>query len=681
MKPWVCRVATHLLLTSFLFLAGVAPTAANVTPDNASGGKKLDLAAMNLEQLLEVEVKTVSTAAKHEQKISDAPSAVSVITAAEIKLYGFRTLAEALRSLVGFYSVSDRRYSYVGIRGFNRPGDYNSRILLLVNGLRLNDTVYDTAPMGRDLPFDLDLVDRIEVVRGPSASIYGNNAFFGVVNVILRKPAALSSFETTTRVDSMQGVESRLTWSGPANRGRLLLSGNGFASPGQKRIYFQDYDDAAHNNGIEENCDREEQRGVYGQFTRGNFTLQSGYSFRRKGLVGAPYDAEFNNEETDTIDFQTFLGLSYRMPCRDGSTLDLHFFNQCAGYDGHYVYDFANQGDPPALVKQYDSSRGERRSIDGAWTKRLNRHHSLVLGFEVLDFLRQSQNTSDVAVRLDDHRSQRARAVYLEDEWVINRRLRLSAGGRCDSIDGFGTRVTPRFALIAQPRPDRTVKLMYGQSFRAPNAYERYYNDGAITQKINPNLGAERNDMWELAYETPLHRRHTTLRMSVFRYRLRDLIDMTVDPDDDVQVFRNLGQVDAEGLELALSRRWQGGLRTDLGWSWQRTSTDLGASLSNAPTHLGQIRVSRPFRRLGIDCAVETLVTGPRTDTAGNPLAAQTLVNFNILRRMPHLNFDLALRVTNLLDHRLVDPVPDEYLSRTMPADGRVFRLDATYRF
>jgi outer membrane cobalamin receptor len=72
------------------------------------------------------------------------------------------------------------------VRGFGRPSDYNNRILLLVNGHRYNDNVYDQAPIGLDFPIDLALVDRIEVIRGPGSALYGTSAFFAVINVIVR---------------------------------------------------------------------------------------------------------------------------------------------------------------------------------------------------------------------------------------------------------------------------------------------------------------------------------------------------------------------------------------------------------------------------------------------------------------------------------------------------------------
>src|SRR4030042_6440423 len=142
-----------------------------------------DLTQLGIEELMEIEVATVYGASKYEQKVTEAPSSVTVITADEIKKYGYRTLADILRSVRGFYVTNDRNYSYVGCRGFARPGDYNSRVLVLVDGHRINDNVYDSVLVGLEFILDVDLIDRVEIIRGTSSSLYGTAAFFAVINI------------------------------------------------------------------------------------------------------------------------------------------------------------------------------------------------------------------------------------------------------------------------------------------------------------------------------------------------------------------------------------------------------------------------------------------------------------------------------------------------------------------
>src|SRR4051794_34029335 len=120
-------------LTIALAVAGSFRAAVAATPA---------LTELSLEQLLDVRVVTAS---RYDQRASDAPSAVTVVTAEDMRIYGHRTLADALNTVPGIYISNDRAYSYIGARGFGRIGDYNTRYLLLVDGMRVHDAAYDMA--------------------------------------------------------------------------------------------------------------------------------------------------------------------------------------------------------------------------------------------------------------------------------------------------------------------------------------------------------------------------------------------------------------------------------------------------------------------------------------------------------------------------------------------------------
>jgi len=214
---------------------------------------------MSLDDLMKIKVQEVYSASKYIQKVTDAPSSVTIITSDEIRKHGYRTLADILRSVRGFYVTYDRNYSYVGARGLLRPGDYNSRILLLVDGHRMNEPVYDLVYIGRESPIDVDLIDRVEVIRGPSSSIYGTNAFFAVINVITKTSAAMKGLEVSGELASFGTQAGRLSYSHRFNNSvEMLLSGSLYGSQGQQRLFFQKFDSPANNNGIAQNADYEQ---------------------------------------------------------------------------------------------------------------------------------------------------------------------------------------------------------------------------------------------------------------------------------------------------------------------------------------------------------------------------------------------------------------------------------------
>ena len=198
---------------------------------------------LTLEQLMSAEVQTVFGASRFLQRVIDAPASVSVVTSEEIERFGYRTLGDILQGMRGLYVTYDRNYSYVGVRGFSRHGDYNSRVLLLVDGHRLNDNVYDQAPIGTESPIDVALIERVEVVRGPSSTLYGTNAFFAVVNVVTKRGRDLEGFSGAAEIGHLGTRHARATYGGklPA-AGQFLISGNVYRSDGQQRPTYPAYD-------------------------------------------------------------------------------------------------------------------------------------------------------------------------------------------------------------------------------------------------------------------------------------------------------------------------------------------------------------------------------------------------------------------------------------------------------
>ena len=138
-----------------------------------SAAEEKDAADALDESTLFAAIPSVYSASKYEQKVTQAPSTVSIVTGDEIQEFGYRTLGDILAGQQGIFTTDDRNYQYLAVRGFGIAGDYNTRILLLIDGHRLNDPVYDSAPTGTDFPVDVDLIERESVasVGGGSATV------------------------------------------------------------------------------------------------------------------------------------------------------------------------------------------------------------------------------------------------------------------------------------------------------------------------------------------------------------------------------------------------------------------------------------------------------------------------------------------------------------------------------
>ncbi len=175
-----------------------------------------ELRDLSIEELMAVDV--VYGASKFEQKTADAPASVTIIRADEIRQMGYRTLGEVLDGVRGFYVTWDRNYAYVGSRGFNRPGDFNTRLLFMIDGQRLTEDAMGSAEVDRSFPLDLNLVERIEIIRGPGSVLYGTSALFGVINVVTRQGSSAREGEVAASAASYDTYEGTATVQGRVGR-------------------------------------------------------------------------------------------------------------------------------------------------------------------------------------------------------------------------------------------------------------------------------------------------------------------------------------------------------------------------------------------------------------------------------------------------------------------------------
>ncbi len=340
-----------------------------------------DLAEASLEELMNLEVYSAS---KHMQKAAEAPSSVTVITADDIRLYGYRTLADILRSVRSFYVTYDRNYSYIGVRGLDRPGDYSTRVLLLIDGHRLNDNIYDQAMVGSEFPLDIDLIERVEIVRGPASSLYGANAFFGVINVITRKGGELKGLEVSSQAASLATYQGRISYGGQVRDLEFLLSGSFMGSQGHTRLYYPEFNTPQTNYGYSLHSDDDQLGSALMTVRFRDFTFQSVYGNRDKAIPTAAYGTMFNTPGTRTLDTHTYFDLSYKHTwAGKWFTLARLFYDRYT-YKGVYNY----LGESGTANPNLDFADGKWWGSELEISRDLIHHNHLTIGAEYRDNLR-----------------------------------------------------------------------------------------------------------------------------------------------------------------------------------------------------------------------------------------------------------------------------------------------------
>ena len=369
------RSAAPLLVLA-LFSASFCRAQSPSVPDPQTA----DLTQLSLEELLNVHVYAAS---KHLENVNDAPSSVTIVTAEEIQEFGYRTLADILESVPGFYITYDRYSSYVGVRGFGRLGDWNSRVLLLIDGNRMNDVVLGQALLGTEFPLDLDLIQRVEIVRGPSSSLYGAEAFFAVINVITRKGPDLRGPEVSLSTSSFGTYQGRASYGSQYKGTQFLLSAT-FDSSDGPTLFFPEFDSPATNFGVTRGTNYDRNQHALATISRGGFTLQGLYAYIDKGTPTAYFGSLFNDPRTLNRQGNQYVSLNYQ-----------HSFGTKWELAAQTSYNRATLYGPVAYAA---SEPPDGYSFHGEWwdselslTRSLFGKHKVTFGSEVTNNFHQDQ--------------------------------------------------------------------------------------------------------------------------------------------------------------------------------------------------------------------------------------------------------------------------------------------------
>lgn len=630
-----------------------------------------DLGDLTLEQLVEVQL--VSAASRRPQKETEAPSVVTVVTGDEIRRQGYRTLADVLRTVPGFYVSYDRNYSYIGVRGFGRPGDYNTRILVLVDGIRTNDNVYDGTYVGRESPLDVDLVARIEVSRGPGAAVYGDNAFFAVVNIVTKGGADVGGVEVDAGVSSFGTYEGRATFGRKLGGGAAFLASASVLRSDGQTLSYPEFADT--NGGIVAGGDGERAHKAFASFSKGGFSLAALHSSRTKHIPTASYGTVFGDTREVTTDAFTVGSAAYQRSFGTRFDWTNRITFAAYDYDGTYPYELS----PGYVSLDEDYARGRWWNAESVGVLHAGRH-TLMLGGDFNRNARQDQGGAyvgqpETAFVIKDQGVRYG--IFLQDDLSLGSRLRLSLGGRYDHHEDFGGTAHPRLALIATPDPRTTLKVIYGSSYRAPNEYEQNYY--AAQGSPEGRLVPEGIRTAEIALERGLGER-LRLSASVFANDIRDLITLDSTSAGDL-LFRNTSAAKSRGAEVALDARLSSGLAGRFSYSYQRTRDENQRTLSNSPSHMLKANVAVPILRKDLWTSFDAQYLSSRLTLAGAGTSGFVLVNATAFAARVRGGLRASAGVYNVFDARYADPGSEEHRQAAIGQDGRTFAIVLGWRF
>ena len=632
-----------------------------------------DLTAMSIEQLSAI---TIYTASKHAQNLSDAPSSVTVITGKEIQEYGYRTLAEVLEAVRGFYIAYDRYESYIGVRGFGRLGDWNSRILLLIDGHRINDNILGQAFIGSEFPLDIDLIQRIEIVRGPSSSLYGAEAFFAVINVITRQENPPKRIELSFTPGSFGSYGGRASYEGDYKGAVFALSGTFYSSDGPT-LFFPEFDNPATNFGVTSGANYETYQRVFGTVTYRGFTLQGLYNAQNKAVPTGYFGAIFDDPRTRNVQGIDYLDLSYDHALGRKWQLAVR-----TSVSKNTLY--APVAISASLPLDIFSYNGQWWDSEIKLNRSLPRNSTFTLGTEITDNFRQDQSNfdPDLSPQITNvSTTSTIWAGYAQLESQITGKLSLSAGIRYDHYNyNFGGSTNPRLGLIYRASSSTTAKLLYGSAFRAPEPYETNPGYGSFYED-STGLRPEKIRSVEGILEQGLGSR-LAATASVFYNQITKLITLNTGQSSGLLVYRNSEDATAKGVELELSGALAAGLRGRASYSYTQTANSAtGQTPPNSPANLVKLNLTMPLLHQRLSAAVDGQYTGKVSTLAGSTLGGFSVVNATLIAHALGKHADISASVYNLLDKKYSFPGRPEDPEDSIRQDGTTFRVKLTYRW
>ena len=619
----------------------------------------------------------IAGASKYEQDVAETPGLVYVRTGGEIRAQGYRTLADVMESMPGIHLRYDHVYTYVGVRGINRPGDYASRLLLLVDGVRVNDAIYDSATMGREFPVDVDLIDRVEFIPGPGSSLYGSNAVQGVVNVITHTPSQLSGMQATLMLGSASSRKASVTWGGELGSARVLLGASVERLPGTN-LYFAEYDSPSTNNGVTVAADGDSNQKVFLKAFWSDITLSALFSDRTKVDPTGGYGVVFN-ARADARDRYAMANLSYQKALDDRQEVYARIGYEAYRYNGfgYYVYGTPLDPIPSSNSGAAQWLSGELRYV---WSGLVD--HRVLVGVEFQNNLSQSLYSADqepAPFIYTDLKGRSSRySMFVNDEWQVLPTVRLNLGVRSDRQLYGGHTTTPRVAAIWSPVPQWTLKLQRGTAYREPNFFELHYTDGTIASnsalKVESLASTEATVLWR-----PMP--GLDLSATAYRVDLKDLISF-VTRSDGARQYQNTARATSRGAEFEATLVTPGGVQLRGSVAVQRaTDAETGELLSDAPQTLGKAMVTLPGPWPGSRFGANLVGVGARRSVTGGSVPGYARLNANLSLAPAGQHWSVDLSLYNVLGKQYSDPGGAEHIQESLIQAPRTFRVQLGWGF
>ncbi len=649
-----------------------------INSSHASTTEK-DIFDFSIEELMQVRI---SLATKTEETVLTVPSTITVFEQADIQALGVKNAYDVMNFVPGFQMT---RGDWVGaVPKEHARGVYldNGYILVMINGERLNEISFGKASVYTP-HIPTEIIERIEVIRGPGSALYGSNAFLGVLNIITKT----TDKQLTLSIGENGYQHLSTSWQKTLSEDLSLHSnmsversnGHQYISPLNRKVkdpYRNKYLElGAHYKSSNINI-RYSENNLDEFINLGGYSVDNIHKSNSLSVSGKGQIWKTKNHQLD-------IKASY-------SLFKIKSAGMVLPRDSGFISD-------DFLIGPYWRTESTDLSADHSWE--INKNISLNSGVE---FRKASQfQSGNAATHYDFQReliiptdenflgetvilkrnpesenlnqSHEMQGVYSQFKWQLAQNVSFFLGTRYDNVKGIDHKLSPRGALVWQASPDNTFKLQYGESFRTPVNNELYSNDSITTG--NPNLTSEFVKTTELVWIY----QHKTLSSEVvlFHNNLRDFINKVPYSGEALFTFDNAVNLKISGLETSANIEINDQLRLSMNYTHL-----FDDPINDSFKHFATVNLSYKLGQWQFNAnAIWRDEVSPPKMTLSNDIQFKqkqyTLLSVN-------LNYDfsqnhlISINAHNLLDKDYVvfDP---RVFNGEVPGKGRL--ISASYRY
>ncbi len=575
---------------------------------------------------------TVVTASRIERRLEDAVVATEVITRAQIESLGVRDVTQLLQQHPGVEMVYTQRG--VGVRLQGMDPEY---VLILLDGQRVAGRAGAFVDMSR---FSLREIDRVEIVKGPAAAVYGADAIGGVINLITRRPTRLlegalrGTFGTLLEGDLRGHVGSKI--------GAFeLRAGGGYRT--RNPFDWDTNDPATSLPGIKRyDADLEVSWSPLE-----NFRLWARSAYVRSDLNGVDLNdtgAIFDRFQR-TEQFDTWVG--GRGNPGENTTITVR------GHFGLFRDQFLLDQRNAKALDSYTASLTRLWEGYGQIDHRIGRH-TLTAGVEVL-------GETLTGERIDPPVVNRSRiGIFAQDSWALvdsGPKLALEPGFRVDIDSQFGAAPSPRLAVKFDPTSKLTVRASWGLGFRPPTFSELYlsFSNPGIGYFVqgNTRLQPERSGSLNLSADYRLPIEGWSVSASAWHTSITNLINITAygepNPDNPTAFsYENVTNAYTQGVELSTRLKLSKGAYLDFSYmGLDARDITRDRALEGRSAHRLNVQATAKYRPTGLEAVLRGTFHSARPFYVGPGLGFANVLGYGDERVVwAPAYFDLEAQVT-----------------------------------